>query len=102
MKRKNRTFTKLENHNLEQRFKTDFQTGKYSICELARRYNVDRRKLLKWKYKHFGKGSIKQKRMFQMSMAGIPTKAIAEFFDVPVSQVHRSIRKHKKRPLKLF
>jgi transposase-like protein len=102
MKRKNRTFSKSQNHNLQLQFKSDFKAGKFSICELARRYDVDRRKLLKWKHKYFGKGSIKQKRMFQMSMAGIPTKVIAEFFNVPITQVHLSIRNSKKQPLTLF
>lgn len=102
MKRKNRTFTKLENHNLEQRFVRDFQSGKYSICELARRYSVNRFKLLKWKHKHFGQGSMQQKRIFQMHLAQVPSRAIAEFFSVHVFHVHRAIRmeraKYAKKP----
>lgn len=97
MKRKNRTFTKLENHNLKQRFKADFQSGKHSICELARIYNVDRRKLLKWKHELFGKGSVKQKRIFQMHLAGLTAQSIADFFNVPLQQVYRSIRQERQK-----
>ncbi|SIQ74221.1 aminoacyl-tRNA hydrolase family protein [Maribacter ulvicola] len=94
MKDTKRRFTKQQNHNLKQKFKSDFTTGLYSIEQLARNYNVGFRKLLKWKHEIFGKGSIKQKRMFQMHLSGLPTKAIAKFFNVPISQVHRSIREH--------
>jgi len=96
MKRKNRTFTKLENHNLKQRFKAEFETGLYSVNELAKKYNVDRRKLLKWKHKFYGKGSMQQRRIYQMHLAGMPSKAIAQFFDVALPHIHRSIRKQKQ------
>ncbi|MCB4807131.1 hypothetical protein LG651_02630 [Tamlana sp. 62-3] len=91
-----RKLTKHQNHNLKQRFIADFQSGKVSVTLLAKQYNVDRRKLLKWKHEIFGKGSLKQKRMFQMSVSGIPAKVIADFFNTHVFQVHRAIRNEKK------
>lgn len=107
MKGTKRRLPKLQNHNLKQRFKSDFSTGLYSIVELAKAYNVGRRKLLKWKHELFGKGSIQQKRIFQMHLAGMPSKAIAQFFGVHIFQVHRAIRqeraKYAKQPQqKLF
>lgn len=99
MKGTKRRLTKLQNHNLKQRFKQDFTSGRYSIAELAKAYNVGRRKLLKWKHELFGKGSITQRRIFQMHLAGIPSKAIAEFYGVHVFQVHRAIRQERKKYL---
>tara|TARA_Y100000815_G_scaffold273832_1_gene306154 strand:+ start:540 stop:872 length:333 start_codon:yes stop_codon:yes gene_type:complete len=96
MKRKNRRFTKLENHNLKQRFKAEFETGLYSINELAIKYNVDSRKLLKWKHQLYGKGSMQQKRIYQMHLAGVPSKAVAQFFGVALTHIHRSIRKQSQ------
>ncbi len=92
-----RKFSKAENYNLKQRFISDFTTGLYAVDALARTYNVDRRKLLKWKHEIFGKGSIKQKRIFQMRLAGMPSKAIAEFYGVHVFQVHRAIRQERAK-----
>lgn len=90
-------FKKLQNVNLKQRFARDFESGQFSINELARRYGMDRRKLLKWKRELFGLGSLKQKRMYQMHLAGIPAHAIAEFYKTQLPQVHLSIRKHKAK-----
>lgn len=91
-----RGYKKLQEHNLKQRFVQDFETGRFAIDHLARVYGVDRRKLLKWKHEVFGKGSIKRKRMFQMHLAGLPAKAIADYYNVPISQVHLSIKTQKR------
>ena len=90
-----RAYEKNKASNLKQMFIADFGSGKISIDALARNYNIDRRKLLKLKHKYFGKGSLKQKRMYQMHKAEIPTRAIADFYNVALSQVHRSIRLEK-------
>lgn len=89
------SYLKLEKVNLEQRFIVDFGSGKVSINELSKRYNKDRRALLKLKHKHFGKGSLKQKRMYQMHLAEIPTRVIAEFYNTNIVQVQKAIRDKK-------
>ncbi len=94
---KKKYLTKLENHNLKQRFISDFGSGKYKCTELAKLYKVDRRKLLRWKKQLFGKGSLRRKRMYQMHLANIPTKTIAEFYNCTITEVHRSIKIEKKR-----
>ncbi|MGY0427158.1 MAG: hypothetical protein ACWIPI_10100 [Polaribacter sp.] len=86
------SYRKSEKVNLENRFIVDFGCGRFSINELAKRYNMDRRTLLKLKHKHFGKGSLKQKRMYQMHKAEIPTRAIADFFNAHTVQVNQAIR----------
>ena len=91
-------FKKLKSHNLEQKFILEFGTGKYSIKELAKKYGVEWRVLLTFKHKNFGKGSIKQLRMYQMFLANIPTYAIADYMNCPKTQVTRAIRKHKNNP----
>lgn len=97
MKGTKRRLTKLQNHNLKQRFKSDFSTGLYSIVQLAKTYNVGRYKLLKWKKELFGKGSIQQKRIFQMHLIGMPSKTIAKIYDVHVFHVHRAIRRERAK-----
>jgi uncharacterized protein YjcR len=99
MKANNRTLTKLEIHNLKQMFRRDFTSGKYSIEGLTRKYGVNRLKLLKWKKELFGKGSLKRKRMYQMHLSEIPTRVIAEFYNVSTVQVNFSIREQKKKQI---
>lgn len=98
---------KLIELNLKQRFKSDFSSGKHSINKLARSYNVERRKLLNWKHELFGKGSLKRKRILMLHLAGMPSKAIADFFNIPLPQVYKSLSserlKYAKAPQqKLF
>ncbi len=95
--KKRKRLTKLENWNLEQRFILDFGTGKYSVRQLSRKYKINWQKLLKLKHKHFGKGSIKRLRMYQMHLSGIPTHGIADYFDTHPVQVHKAIREMKKK-----
>jgi len=91
-----RAYKKNKASNLKQVFIADFGSGKISIDALARNYGINRQTLLKLKHKYFGKGSLKQKRMYQMHKAEIPTRAIADFFNVPNSQVIRAINKEKE------
>ncbi|UWY27649.1 hypothetical protein N4T20_18190 [Flavobacterium sp. TR2] len=94
--RKNRSFTRTENAILKQRFISDFASGKTTIEELSRKYNVHRRKLVPWKNELFGTGSLKRKRMYQMHISGIPTRVIADFYGVHIVQVGKGIRETKK------
>lgn len=96
MKRTNRRLTKLENHNLQQKFKTDFSTGKYELTELAERYNVGRRKLQAWKKQMFGLGSIKQAVAYKMHLAGLPTTTIADYLNTHRFVIHKYIRNARK------
>lgn len=91
-----RHLTKLENHNLKQKFYSEFASGKHHVSHLAKKYGVDRRKLLKWKHQKFGKGNLRQRLIYKMYLVGIPTKAIADFYGVFQTQVNRSIRLEKK------
>lgn len=92
-------YNKNAKANLEQKFIVDFGCGRISISQLAKKYNVENRNLLKLKHKHFGKGSLKQKRMYQMYLAEIPTRAIASFYNVPIQQVCKAIRNERKKGL---
>lgn len=93
---KKRVFTKKENKILKKRFFLDFSSGKESIKSLSLKYNVDRRKLLIWKKELFGKGSLRQKRILQMHISGIPKKLISEFYNINLSQVNNVIRNNKQ------
>lgn len=97
MNTKNRVFTKLQNHNLKQKFVSDYQSGFYTIEQLAKTYNVDRRKLLKWKKQIFGLGSIRQRRIYELHTSGMPTKAIADIYKTHIVVVQKSIREYKNR-----
>lgn len=88
-------FKRMKDFNLKKKFINDFSSGKYSVDELARLYNEDRRKLLKWKHEVYGKGSLKQRLMYKMHIVGIPPRFIAEFYNVSIPQVHKSIRNEK-------
>ncbi len=98
--KKYQRLTKIELHNLEQIFISEFASGKMKVKEFARKYNIEWRKPLKWKHKHFGKGSLKQTRIYQMHKAQIPSKVIAEFFNIHLTQVHLAIRTEREKAQK--
>ncbi|MDO5104601.1 hypothetical protein [Capnocytophaga sp.] len=99
-RKKYQRLTKIELHNLEQIFISEFASGKIKVKDFARKYNIEWRKPLSWKHKHFGKGSLKQTRIYQMHKAQIPSKVIAEFFNIPLPQVHSAIRTERQKEQK--
>lgn len=89
-------FNKLQKHNFKQHFKTEFADGRKTITELANLYGLERRTVLKWKHKFFGKGNLRQRLMFQMFQSGIPRRCIARFYDVHIQQVHTNIKRERQ------
>jgi len=96
-KKRRKRMTKYEKGMLKIRFTRDFGSGKVTLRELARQYDVDWRVLLQFKKEVFGLGSLKQKRMYQLDSIGMPTKAIAEFYGVSSIAVRKNIREYLKK-----
>lgn len=96
-KAKYQSLSKLEKYNVRQKLLSEYGSGKLFIGDLAHKYNVIRRVALRWKIKQFGKGSLREKLIYQMHQSQIPSKTIAEFYNVHVVQVNKSIRTHAKK-----